>query len=136
MNSSDPAPVVFDPLKHAAERILQDYHKSAVRISNAELLTDLDRRNRLWRCSLDAASAQVPGTVIVKQVAPSGYDPDHPDVEDTQRFFGDWAGAQFLSQGSEEMHGPRFYGGDLQAGFIVLEDLARTTCSTTATRCG
>ncbi|MCL5999172.1 MAG: aminoglycoside phosphotransferase family protein [Chloroflexi bacterium] len=123
MNPSEPAPIVFDPLKPPAERILRNYHESAVRIANAELLTRPDRRNRIWRCMLDAAGAQIPGTVIVKQVAPTGYDPDNPDAEDTLRFFGDWAGAHFLSQVCKELHGPRFFGGDVRAGFIVLEDL-------------
>ena len=123
MNPTEPGPIVFDLLKPSAERILRDYHESAVRIANAELLTKPDRRNRIWRCALDSADAHIPGTVIVKQVAPAGHDHANPDADDIRRFFGDWAGAQFLSQACQGLHGPRFYGGDPQAGFIVLEDL-------------
>ncbi len=123
MNRSEPAPIVFDPLKASVERILRDFHESAVRIANTELLTKPERRNRIWRCTLDPAGAHMPPTVIVKQVAPTGHDPANPDADDIQRFYGDWAGAQFLSQKCKELHGPRFFGGDLQAGLIVLEDL-------------
>src|SRR5262249_23136753 len=111
MNPSEPAPIVFDPLKPSAERILQNYYESAVHIAAAELLTEPDRRDRIWRCALDAAGSQSPAAVIAKQVAPTGYEPDNPDADDTRRFFSDWAGAQFLSQACEELHGPRFFGG-------------------------
>ncbi|MEZ4737122.1 MAG: hypothetical protein R3E79_59340 [Caldilineaceae bacterium] len=52
------------------------------------------------------------------------YNPDQIDSWDTQRFFRDWAGAEFLSTlPGDPHHGPRFYGGDRGLGFIILEDL-------------
>jgi hypothetical protein len=119
----EPAPVVFDPLQPSAERILQQHFGCAIRIADAALLTEPGRHCRVWRCTLDAAGGPVPRRVVMKQVAPAGYDPGNPGAQDTRRFLGDWAGAQFLSAVCAEPHGPRFYGGDLQLGFIILEDL-------------
>jgi len=121
-------PITFDSLHAAAERILADYCGSAVGIERATLLTDADRRNRIWRCHLQAATDSVPETVIIKQVSPEGYDPAKVDAWDTSRFFRDWSGARFLTEiAPAEKHGPLFYGGDIERGFIVLEDMGEHT---------
>lgn len=50
--------------------------------------------------------------------------PPDDDSWDTQRFFGDWLGAAFLTQiATAELHGPRYIAGDWQRGLVVLEDL-------------
>jgi hypothetical protein len=120
--------IPFGPLQSAVEHILTRYHQSKVAIERATLLTDPQRRNRLWRCQLQAADRFVPQTVIIKQVGPEGYDPSSPQSWDTGRFFNDWAGAQFLHEcAPDEGHGPAFYGGDVQQGFIILEDMGEHT---------
>jgi hypothetical protein len=127
MSSSEPEPISFDPLQSSVERSLQNACGSAVSVVKAELLTELNRLDQVWRCTLDAdrTGASFPRTVIIKHAGSKGFDPGNTDAIDTQRFFGDWAGAQYLSQVCAEPHGPRFYGGDLQMGFIVLEDMGK-----------
>jgi len=121
-------PITFDSLHAAAERILTDYCGRAIGIERATLLTDADRRNRIWRCHLQGAAGPLPETVIMKQVSPEGYDPAKVDAWDTNRFFRDWSGARFLSEiAPAEKHGPLFYGGDIERGFIVLEDMGEHT---------
>lgn len=116
--------IVFDALQSAAERILTGHFGSEVVIAQATLMTDPERRNRAWRCRLTATGAGIPETVVIKQACPDRYDPANVEAGGTDGFFNDWAGAQFLSEvAPEERHGPMFYGGDLDLGFIVLEDL-------------
>ncbi len=118
----------FEPLHDSVGRILSLYHGAPVAIEQTELLTDPGRRNRLWRCHLSGREGQVPRSVVIKQVAPKGYDPEKVEAWDTRRFFGDWAGARFLSEcATNEKHGPAFYGGDIAHGFIVLEDMGEHT---------
>lgn len=120
--------ISFDTLQKESSRILTRYHETAVSIEQATLLTEPKRRNRLWRCHLHSAERLVPETVIIKQVRPEGYDPSDPESWDTNRFFNDWAGAQFLwTTAREEGHGPAFYGGHLEQGFIILEDMGEHT---------
>ena len=116
--------IEITPLQKTIERLLTDYHQTPVVLERSTLLTNPARRNRIWRCHLKASAAHVPETVIIKQVKPDGYAPADPASWDTSRFFRDWAGAQFLSAFMrEEGHGPAFYGGDVEQGFIVLEDM-------------
>lgn len=70
----------------------------------------------------------MPSAVIIKQVSPEGYDPEKVDAWDTSRFFRDWAGAWFLTEyAPDQKHGPAFYGGDREQGFIILEDMGEHT---------
>ena len=122
--------IPFDPLQSAAEHLLTRCHQSTVAIARTTLLTDPERRNRIWRwrCQLHATDRLVPKTVIIKQVRPEGYDPSSPQAWDTGRFFNDWAGARFLTEcAPDEGHGPAFFGGDVQQGFIILEDMGEHT---------
>lgn len=124
MESAEQKPIVFDPLQDESEGILTHYYEMSVKVENPILLTEPERRNRIWRCQLKAKDSLVPETVIIKQVKPEGYAPSAPDAWDTSRFFNDWAGAQFLSTYAlEERHGPAFYGGNIEQGFIILEDM-------------
>ena len=119
-----PDPILFDSLKLIVERTLADHFETRVGVELATLLTEPERRNRIWRCRLNAEDSFVPETVIIKQVRPDGYAPSNPESWDTKRFFNDWAGAQFLSEiALEEKHGPEFYGGNIESGFIALEDM-------------
>ena len=79
------------------------------------------------RCLLVEAP-DAPTSVVVKQVLGderAAYDPRNTDPDSPAwRLLNDWAGAEFLSQVADDASpGPRFYGGDRAAGFIVLEDL-------------
>lgn len=119
-----PDPILFDPLKLILERTLADHFETRVGVEHWMLLTEPERRNRIWRCRLNAEDSFVPETVIIKQVSPAGYAPSNPESWDTKRFFNDWAGAKFLSEiALEEKHGPEFYGGNIELGFIGLEDM-------------
>jgi aminoglycoside/choline kinase family phosphotransferase len=68
-----------------------------------------------------------PASLIVQQVTSDAAALHQADAWNVQRFFPEWAGAQFLSTLQDHApHSPRFYGGDREAGFILLEDLGAT----------
>jgi hypothetical protein len=80
-------------------------------------LSHAERRNLVLRCS-----GSGPGSIVVKQVQ-GAYDPENVQEWDTRRFFSDWVGAELLSSLDGEAHAARFFAGDRERGFIVLEDL-------------
>ncbi len=128
MEADDQPEISFAPLQEAAECLLSDHYQTAVALEKTTLLTSPARRNRIWRCHLHASEENVPATLVVKQVKPDGYSSSTPGSWDTNRFFNDWAGAQFLSNDSRTQgHGPMFYGGDVERGFILLEDMGEHT---------
>src|SRR5713101_3753955 len=112
----------YAPLRTAAERVLAQTWGHEVRLGQVTCLTEPGRRNMILRCPV--LSGRGPSHLIMKKVDSDASPLDQPDAWDAQRFFSDWAGAQFLSalQGHSP-HGPRFYGGDRVVGFIPLEDL-------------
>ena len=113
----------FRVLTAEAERMLSDRFGSPVHFTTVERLSEPERRNLILRC-LSTPTGNFPSKFIIKKVQADVYDPDNPDSWDTQRFFSDWIGSQFLSSLSgESNHGPRFYGGHRGLGFIILEDL-------------
>jgi len=116
--SNDP----YDPLLRAAERALAQTWGHAVRLGPGTRLTAPGRRNLILRCPVLAGRG--PTSLIVKQVHSEAASLHQADAWDVQRFVCDWAGAQFLSTVQDQApHSPRFYGGDREAGFILLEDL-------------
>jgi hypothetical protein len=116
--------ISFDALRAPVESLLTQAHARRVEISQATLLTEAERRNQVWRCALDGVSPAQPQNVIVKRVDPQAYEPNNPESWHTQRFFRDWAGAAFLTNVcGEQRHGPRFYGGHRELGFVILEDM-------------
>jgi len=77
----------------------------------------------LFRCHCSSDTG-LPPSLIIKKVEANFYHPDNADSWDTLRFFRDWIGAQFLGTISDQyQHSPRFYGGDLRLGLIILEDV-------------
>ncbi len=111
-----------DPLLRAAERVLAQTWGDEVRLGQGTRLTAPGRRNLLLRCPV--LSGRGPASLIVKQVTSETASLHQADPWDVQRFCSDWAGAQFLSAVQDHApHSPRFYGGDREAGFILLEDL-------------
>ena len=129
MTDAEATPILFDALQIPVAQVMHDYGQINATITHAELLTDPDRRDRVWRCTFDSQSGAThgaaPKSVVVKHICPDHYAPDDVTHIDTQRFFGEWAGAEFLSRLGDGQHGPRFYGGDRQAGFIVIEDMGQ-----------
>jgi hypothetical protein len=112
----------YGPLLRAAERVLAPTWGPEVRLGQATRLTAPARRNLLLRCPVLAGRG--PASLIVKQVTSEAVSLAQADPGDVQRFCRDWAGAQFLSTiQAQAPHSPRFYGGDREAGFILLEDL-------------
>ena len=116
--SNDP----YGPLLRAAERVLAQTWGHEVRLGQGTCLTAPGRRNLLLRCPV--LSGGGPASLIVKQVTTAAASLHQADTWDVQRFCRDWAGAQFLSAVQDQApHSPRFYGGNREAGFILLEDL-------------
>lgn len=116
----------FDPIVTAAAHLLAQRMSVPIQLTDVVCISEAERRNRLLRVRVDNPPPGLPASVIIKQVVAQAYNPDQIDSEDTQRFFRDWAGAEFLSNlPGDPGHGPRFYGGDRQLGFIILEDLGQ-----------
>jgi hypothetical protein len=62
--------------------------------------------------------------VVLKRARVEDYRPEDADSWPAQGLFRDWAGLQFLGETAGEVTGcPRFYGGDRDAGFVLMEDL-------------
>jgi hypothetical protein len=108
-----------------AEKVLSKAFSGEVRLSDGEDLGG-SNRSKVYRFSLLEGPNDAPASVVVKQaVSLDGetYNPDSPNGP-AWRLFNDWAGLQFLSEVADGISpGPQFYGGDRNAGLIVLEDL-------------
>ncbi len=117
---------IYLPLIAAAEQLLSNRFSCPIRLGSVERLSEAGRRNLLLRCAIVEVTDPLPSSIILKKVETEAYDLNNPESWDNQRFFSDWAGAEFLSLVSREArHSPRFYGGDRRLGFILLEDLGR-----------
>lgn len=114
----------FTKIINAAEELLSEKSDESVQIIDVEQISESDRRSLLLRIILAPNSDSLPTQLIIKQVVSDQYDPDDLESFDTHCFFGDWVGAQFLSELPDDPgHGPRFFGGDRSLGFIILEDM-------------
>jgi hypothetical protein len=113
-----------DPLiVAAAERVLSTAVDHPTQLTRVEFISNRGRRNLLLRCHCSSDTG-LPPSLIIKKVQANSYNPNDPTSWDTLRFFRDWLGAQFLSTISDQyQHSPRFYGGDLKLGFMILEDV-------------
>lgn len=117
---------IYLPLIAAAERLLSNRFSCPIQLGSVERLSEAGRRNLLLRCAIVEVTDPIPSSIIIKKVETEAYDPNDPESWDNQRFFSDWAGAEFVSLVSgEARHSPRFYGGDRRLGFILLEDMGR-----------
>jgi Phosphotransferase enzyme family len=105
----------------AAERVISHSLGRELRLADVTCLSEDDRRNLLLRAR--DLSGGPPGSFIIKKVVADSYDRADAASFDTTRFFSDWGGAEFLSAVLPSPRTPRFYGGDADAGFFVLEDL-------------
>lgn len=105
-----------------AETLLKKYFSIDCTIQSVDVLSEPERRNVILRLHLDAASNNVPPTIILKQSVSGEDDEDDNDVH--ARFARDWAGLEFLSQFEAYGHViPKFYGGNQAFRFILQEDL-------------
>ena len=125
MDQTEPTPTIsFDNLQAPTEALLSQALGRPITIARATLLTEAERRNQVWRCSLANAGEGEPQTVILKRADPQEYQPDNLESRSTQGFLRDWVGAAFLSEVcGAQRHGPQFYGGNLELGFVLLEDM-------------
>jgi hypothetical protein len=110
-----------------AEQTLSASFGSVVRLGSALGLDGSDR-SHVFRLSLLEGPADAPASVIVKRAAVEDgetYDPNAAVFPaPAWRLFNDWAGLQFLGHAAPSVPlAPRLYGGDRNAGLIVLEDL-------------
>jgi hypothetical protein len=113
----------FDTVTEEAQRMLSQIAGSEIRFTQVERLSEIGRRNLILRC-LSTPSGNLPSSFIIKKVEADVYDPEDPNSWDSRRFFNDWVGSQFLSSlAGRADHGPHFYGGNREVGFIILEDM-------------
>ena len=102
----------------AAQHLLQP----PCEIKSAIFLSEPERRNVVLRLNLENKSDDIPASIILKQSLPEATDDN--DKEAYARFARDWAGLEFLSGLKQWHHNvPKFYGGNKEHRFILLEDL-------------
>ena len=107
-----------------AENVLREAFESDVRLK-METEFDSDQATVL-RCRVVKCSPGVPQSVVVKKALPADGTVFHPNSPDdvVVGFFNDWAGLKFLSEISDgDSPAAQFYGGDLERGLMVIEDL-------------
>lgn len=106
----------------AVLHLLRQRFASTCEIKSTIFLSEPDRRNVVLRLYLSNNSPDVPTTLILKQSLPEATDDDDKDAY--ARFARDWAGLEFLSSLKQWHHNvPKFYGGNKEHRFILLEDL-------------
>lgn len=114
-----------DALGPVVETILGKRFGGAVRLDPGAAL-DPGSRSQVYRFTVRDGPADLPATVIAKQAGGTvgePYDPDHP-TGPAWGLFNEWAGLQFLDAlGGDHPPAARFYGGDRDAGVVVLEDM-------------
>ena len=110
-------------LRQAAEKIVSNTLGKPINFTSMDRLTDPDRRSAVYRC-FTAPGSQAASTYILKKVFGADLSSENHDPRRVKRFYNDWIGAEFLSSIPVQVPvGLRFYGGEPQAGFFMLEDL-------------
>ncbi|MBA2652001.1 MAG: phosphotransferase [Tatlockia sp.] len=105
-----------------AQHLLGQCFANPCEIKSATFLSEPDRRNLVLRLYLENKSDDIPASIILKQSLPEATDDN--DKEAYARFARDWAGLEFLSGVKQWHHSvPKFYGGNKEHRFILLEDL-------------
>jgi hypothetical protein len=108
-----------------AEQILAQAWGGPVRLGEDQEMKG-SKRLIVYRCAVLEAPAGNPVSVIIKQV---NYSPPKQSDEETAEvtpalITKDWAGLAFLNElNLAEPLAPRFYGGSMEVGLMVLEDL-------------
>jgi hypothetical protein len=105
-----------------AQHLLQQHFATPCKIKSVTSLSEPERRNVVLRLYLENKSNDIPPSIILKQSLPEATDDN--DKEAYARFARDWAGLEFLSGVKQWHHNvPKFYGGNKEYRFILLEDL-------------
>lgn len=105
-----------------AQRLLQQYFAVPCEVKSVTFLSEPERRNVVLRLYLEKKFDDIPASIILKQSLPEATDDDDKDAY--ARFARDWAGLEFLSGVQQWRHNiPKFYGGNKEHRFILLEDL-------------
>lgn len=121
-----------DFIVNHAEEILYKYlgEKARLRPANSFAESPAKRASIVIRCQVTEGPSELPSTVIAKKVREHGskegpYLPDSPcNPNNAHGFFTDWSSLALFNQiGTDLSLLPFFYGGDREAGVIVMEDL-------------
>ncbi len=114
---------VLDPkILHKITHLLHTKFATEVKVCSTQFLSEPERRNCVVRLVLSSKAKTVPASIILKQSLREEIDVD--DKEAYARFARDWAGLEFASQIKQTSHNvPKFYGGDKENRFILIEDL-------------
>lgn len=103
-----------------AEARLKERFGPEISIASYDFLSEPARRNLVLRIHLTGANGEMPKSVLLKQSLPDGAG----DTAANERFARDWAGLSFSDTIQPETHHvPRFYCGDKENCFILMEDL-------------
>ena len=114
-----------------AGQILAKTWGGPVRLGDYEEMKG-SKRLIVYRCAVKEAPNGSPATVIIKHV---NYEPPRQPGEEPAEvtpalIAKDWAGLAFLSElDLDEPLAPRFYGGSMAVGLMVLEDLGGTSAT-------
>jgi len=115
-----------DPEKVAiAEKLVSDSFGRDIRLAPVEIAGPGTGRAHILRMRISVDDPSIPKSFIVKMV-----NEDYPWVSEKaelfRTFFNEWATYEFFHQLSlREPIVPRFYGGDAEAGVMVIEDLGK-----------
>lgn len=113
---------MFQILIEKAQYLLEKRFSSPCKISAYDQLSEPERRNVVLRLHLKNQIKNLPKTIILKQSLPE--DGTQEDNETYTRFARDWSGLEFLSLMQQTEHfAPKFYGGNIEERFVLLEDL-------------
>ncbi len=102
--------------------LLNTKFAAEIEVCSTQFLSEPERRNSVVRLVLSSKVETVPASIILKQSLREETDVD--DKEAYARFARDWAGLEFASRIEQTSHNvPKFYGGDKEERFILIEDL-------------
>lgn len=103
-----------------AAKVLSDTFHMPVEIESFVRLSEPNRRNLVLRLMVKNPHNDLPKSVILKHSRRTG----KGDQDSFDRFAQDWAGLEFVNTLNTAVAiAPRFYGGNKEHRFIVLEDL-------------
>ncbi len=113
----------IDPtLLQAIINTLSEHFNDKIKIKSIVQISEPDRRNLVLRIMLQNPTDEIPTSVILKQSLQEKEAKDDKDA--FSRFARDWAGLEFVSNlESKQSLCPRFYGGNKDHRFVLLEDL-------------
>ncbi len=104
-------------VKEAAKLLSSSFHMP-IQIKSVVQLSEAGRRNLVLRLGIKDAHNNIPTSVILKQAS------GQKNQDDFDRFARDWSGLEFVNTLSTPIAiAPRFYGGNKEHRFILLEDL-------------